>query len=179
VIAMPEADVQLRRATEADLHELIELELSEMPTRPDAAALAAQRQCDRLARQDRGEIELLVAEIKGMLVGQTVLRWQGRSHQPDRPDRRRTAEIEDLRVLEGFRDLNLGERMIEHVEWMCAREGVDRLAMPIDPVRQSPLAAWLEGLGYARFGEPYRIERTTFGPEGDEPGTRVDLIKEI
>lgn len=145
---MPSAKIELRRATVSDLHDLIELELSDMPVEPDAAVKAAEVQCDRLERQERNEIALFVAERKGDIIGQLVLRWPDRPDRFGRTDREAFADIEDARVLPAYRRGGVGAELVTHAEWHCMRDGIDRIGAAVRPATQQRAAAWLESMGY-------------------------------
>ncbi len=176
--------IEFRRATRADLNDLIDLALSDMPERPDAASDATGVQCDRLDRQDRREIEFVVAEHKGKLVGQLVLRW------PGQPDRRAFADIEELRVLPSYRGQGVGTEMMAYVEWVCMRERIDQIGVALDPATHSDLMAWFERMDYVRTGEPYAVDdpgpcdhrdapRVRRDAGGAPQVVRVDMVKEL
>ncbi len=178
---MPELQIELRPAEVHDLNDLIELALSEAANRPDAAADAAALQCERLERQARGEVELLVAEHRGKLVGQLVLRWPDQPDRFGRVDRQDGADVEDVLVLPGFRGQGIGAEMIAHAEWRCMREGAQRIAASLDLTTHAPVVAWFEEMGYVRHGEAYPAGDTTSGAAvpDESRAVRVDLIKEL
>jgi GNAT superfamily N-acetyltransferase len=180
---MDGSQIEIRAALEADLYDLIELEMGTMPDRPDAAGLAAERQCDRLERQQREEVLFLLSECKGQIVGQLVLRLAG---QPDRwglTRRKDFADIEDVRVLARFRGRGLASAMVSQAEWQSMREGVNQIGVSIDINASPDLVAWFERRDYIRADEVYRVEPGLWqdlgGGQGDRQATYVDLIKEL
>jgi len=177
---MAEPNVELRRAAEGDLYDLIELELSLMPDRPEVATEAARRQCDRLERQSKGHVWFVVAEHRGGIVGQLVLRLPGQPDRWGRDDRRDFADVEDVRVLSSYQRRGIATELLSHVEWECMREGIGRIGLAVAPTEGRDLAAWLGPLGYERPGEAYTIDRGGVDdPCDDEGAERVDMIKEI
>jgi len=180
---MADTAVEFRPAAPADLNDLIELELSDAPDRPDAAIRAAEVQCDRLDRQDRKQITLFVGERKGEIVCELALRWPGQPDRFGRTDREDFADIEDVRVLPTYRNAGIGTEMIAHVEWLCMREGIDRIGAAFDPSTQSQSMTWFERMDYVRGTESYVIGE---GASPDTPGAgdvgpvvRVDMTKEF
>ncbi|MBN1346577.1 MAG: GNAT family N-acetyltransferase [Phycisphaerae bacterium] len=180
---MSKLGVELRPATAADLNDLIELLLGEMPAGANAANLAAAEQLDRLDRQERGEVEFLVAERKGKIVGQIVLRWPGKPDRWGRTDRQPLADVEDLRVTPAHRGRGVGAEMLDHVEWLCMREDIDRVVLAVDPSTDADIVAWLQRRDYVPVGDAYEVPRDGSG-EGEgstsaEPSRRVDLVKDL
>ncbi len=140
--------IEIRDATVADLHDLIDLMLSDAGETANAATLVSQLQCERLDRQERGDVWFLVAESKGDIVGQLVLRWPG---HPDRLGRRAwkdVADIEDIRVYPSYRGRGIGSEMLNHVEWMCTREGVDQIGTCVEPKAASDAVEWFRRRDY-------------------------------
>ncbi len=180
---MAETAVEFRPAVPADLNDLIELELSDAPDRPDAAVRAARVQCDRFDRQDREQITLFVGEHKGEIVCELALRWPGQPDRFGRTDREDLADIEDVRVLPGYRNAGIGTEMIAHVEWLCMREGIDGIGAAFDPSTQTRSMLWFERMGYIRKAESYVIGEgaspDTLGAGDVGPAVRVDMTKEF
>lgn len=160
------------------MNDLIELALDAMPDAADAADRATEIQYDRLERKERGDVEFLVAEHKGKIIGQVVLRWPGRPDRWGRADRQGFADVEDLHVLAKYQRHGVGAEMIDHVEWLCMREDVDRIGVSVDVSSGSEAAAWFERRGYVRAGDSYvPPSAASQGVEGGERTERVDLIK--
>lgn len=178
---MADLKVELRRAAEADLHDLIELELTLMPDRTDAAVEAARRQCDRLDRQAQGSVWFIVAEHRGGIVGQLVLRLPGQPDRWGRDDRRDFADIEDIRVLPSYQRQGVATEMLGQIEWECMQEGISRIGLTTDRLEGGRVAAWFGQMGYEPAGPPYAVGGEPFADADGETGqvVCVDMIKEI
>jgi ribosomal protein S18 acetylase RimI-like enzyme len=180
---MVDANVELRTATVADLHDLIELVIDEMSEGTNAATQASRIQCDWLERQGRGEILLFVAEHKGDVVGQLALRLPDKPDRFGRPERQAFADVEYICVLPAFRGGGIGCELVAHAEWHCMREDIDRIGLAIHEATQSRARAWFEALDYEQSCEPYLVEGAA-PIDGQDPGasqgdTWVDLVKEF
>jgi GNAT superfamily N-acetyltransferase len=122
-----------------------------------------------------GEREVLVADFNAFPIGQVALQWAGKSTHPQIPD------IQSLRVMETFRGLGIGSRLIEACEQEVLQRGSDQIGIAVGI--ENPAAQRLyERLGYRIMGAPYNDSWDYVNARGETilvEETIMDLIKTL
>jgi len=127
---------------------------------------AQHRSCER---------EILVADFNNFPIGQVAIQWTGKITHPSFPD------IQSLRVMETFRGLGIGSRLVEACEIEVLRRNFDQIGIAVG--LENPAAQRLyERLGYHVSGAPYSDSWDYQNARGETvhvEETIVDLIKTL
>lgn len=121
------------------------------------------------------EREILVADFNNFPIGQVAIQWTGKKTHPSFPD------IQSLRVIETFRGLGVGSRLVEACELEASRRDFDKIGIAVG--LENPAAQRLyQRLGYQITGAPYSDSWDYQNARGETvhvEETIVDLIKTL
>jgi GNAT superfamily N-acetyltransferase len=115
-----------------------------------------------------GEREVLVAVFNGFPIGQAAVHWAGKIVHPGVPD------IQSLRVMDAFRGLKVGSRLMDVCELDVQRRGCGRIGLSVS-IHNHAARRLYERLGYAADGPTY-FDRWHYTNARDE---RVDVEEEV
>jgi len=115
-----------------------------------------------------GEREVLVAIFNGFAIGQAAVHWAGKIMHPGVPD------IQSLRVMDAFRGLRIGSRLVEACEMDVQRRGCGRIGLSVG-VQNTSARRLYERVGYVADGPTY-IDRWHYT---NVRGERVDVEEEV
>ena len=121
------------------------------------------------------EREILVADFNNFPIGQVAIQWTGKSTHPSFPD------IQSLRVMEAFRGMGIGSRLVEACEMEATRRGFNQIGIAVGV--ENPAAQRLyQRLGYQITGASYTDSWSYQNARGETVHVEesiVDLIKTL
>ena len=149
----------IRRATEVDFAGILEMK----------GIIGEKNLPERIARMHRGELEYLVAEQDGQIVGHILLEYQGIPTAPDYP------HISDAFVAEGRRSRGAGTLLIQACEQYAMEKGCSRIGLSVNPTDNPRAKALYERLGYRATGDPPYLDDVYDGWEE----WVIDMVKSL
>jgi ribosomal protein S18 acetylase RimI-like enzyme len=126
-------------------------------------------------RHCEGEREVLVVVFNGFPIGQVALHWDGKPAHPGVPD------IQSLRVMDLFRGLGIGSKLIEACELEASRRTCGKIGLAV-ALDNAPARRLYERLGYRAHEPSYFDHWDYINARGETVHVEehvIDLIKDL
>ncbi len=130
----------MRNATNSDLEALIQIR----------QGIKIETIRERLDKQAKKEVDYLVIEGEGKIVGHVVLHWHGKLTHPEYPD------MVDLYIKESERGKGYGTKLIAECERRAKEKGFTEIGLAVNPDLNDSAVMLYKSLGYKHTGvTPY------------------------